>query len=525
MSALIRSAALAVRHRTQPKAHRRRVVAVLCHRHRRRRSRRQRRRIVHRRHVERDRVRALVKVYATARRTATVLHRKLQRRVTRTVRVRHRLELQQPRIDVRHAHELVQRHRHTIVRQRPGSRQRSDLHRRQRVRRAVLRVTKPKVRRREHVRRVLHRRQRLVRPRRRIVHRSHVKCDRVRRRVKVHSTIGRPATVLHRKLQRRVSRPARVSRSLELQQPRVDVRHAHELVQRHRHTVVRQRPGTRQRRDLHRRQHVRRTVLGIAKPEIRRREHVCRVLHRRDRLVRSRRRIVHRCHGDHTRLAGGERSTRTGIAAVVQRNRGKTYGSGSACSRIVRTGGVSDLAHQGLHRSRRRIRVQADDQVRGAATGKCTDGGAAERDVRAGDTDLSRKSPDVIDRKEIANLVRGKLDRHRPAVEIGGVQIAYRRRRGKQGGGPLVFHIGESGHPATKQRRIIDRIDVDRAGLARRKGANARIPPVIDGDSQGPGQGRSAGRGIVCRIGVTELPHQGLDRYRGRARVQGNDKV
>src|SRR5262249_62088251 len=82
------------------------------------------------------------------------------------------------------------RHRNIVVGQTAGTRQRGDLHRRQSVRRGVIRIGEAKIRRRKGVGGVLQRGDGLVGPRRRVVHRGDVDRKGIGRLVEIDPAIG-----------------------------------------------------------------------------------------------------------------------------------------------------------------------------------------------------------------------------------------------------------------------------------------------------------------------------------------------
>ena len=213
---------------------------------------------------------------------------------------------------------MVRRNIQAVELERAAAGQLSDFDGQQRVRRRVAGIAEPKVCHRERVGSVFERGDGLVRTSRRVVHRCHVEGDGVRARVQVHTAVGRAAVVLHRKLEVRVAGPVGVERRREHQLVQRNVARRHQLVRRNIQAVELERAAAGQLSDFDGQQRVRRRVAGIAEPKVCHRERVGSVFERGDGLVRTSRRVVHRCHveGDGVR-ARVQVHAGVGRAAVV----------------------------------------------------------------------------------------------------------------------------------------------------------------------------------------------------------------
>ena len=148
-----------------------------------------------------------------------------------------------------------------------------------------------------------------------IVDSGYIKANGVRRLVKVDATVGRATIVFHLEGEVCIASAIGVARRGIDQLAASDVGHTHKRAGRHRRTIQRQRARCRYCGDLDPVQAVTR-VVRVAEAEVRRRQNVGAVFRCRDGLVRTGRRIVHRCDRNRYRVGVRQRTT-TRVAQVA----------------------------------------------------------------------------------------------------------------------------------------------------------------------------------------------------------------
>ena len=201
-------------------------------------------------------------------------------------------------VDVEHRDQLPGGYVDAIVLQQAACRQRADLYREQRMRRAVGRVGETEVRRREDIDRVFERGHGVVRTDRRVVQRGHLDGHRARRCIEIDAAIRHPARVLHLEREECIACTVRVRRRREFKISRIDVRNRHGLDSGHRAAVERKntRRGQRGYADVCQRVGAPCAcgIRRIGEAEVRRGERIGRVFEGRHGMVGSSGRVVDR---------------------------------------------------------------------------------------------------------------------------------------------------------------------------------------------------------------------------------------
>ena len=202
--------------------------------------------VVDRTDVDVDGVRCLVEVHPAVGRATVILDLESEARVLAAVGVLvgRRRERQFVQIDIRQRDEVAGRDRHSVEFQRAIHRKRADLDAAEGVGRTVAGVGEAKIGRRQQQRLVLVDRQRVVRPRGRVVDRTDVDHQRVRRRAILHA-------VMHFEVEGLVGRAVLVGRRCVLEITVDDFVHRYDLIDDNRLVPERQPPRGTQGGDLY----------------------------------------------------------------------------------------------------------------------------------------------------------------------------------------------------------------------------------------------------------------------------------
>ena len=230
--------------------------------------------------------------------------------------------------------------------------------------------------------------------------------DRFRRRIQVDTAIGRAAVVLHLEHEQRVGAPEPFGGRGELEFAVREVGERDHLTRGDRDIVVFQTAGQRQRRDLHREQTVRRTIVWIGEAEIRRRKNVVRVRGHRDRLGRAGGRVIHRCHVDRHRRR--RPAAAAGVDHEIKPAARRAVGVGRR--RVGQRGKFVRLDRHAIrHIDRSKYLIHGESIT--DRPGKITDSDRGQRPIRIREIEVSRREGPrrVLEGRHTASLRHGSI--------------------------------------------------------------------------------------------------------------------
>ncbi len=199
------------------------------------------RRVVHRRHVDGQRIGRGIQVHAAIRRTAVVLH--LEGEESRARRTRRGRKTELARNNIADQNTLANGNRNAVQCQRADRRQGCDSHSEQGVCRHVIDVTEAKIPCCKDIGRVFRRDNGCVCTRRRIIHRCHVDRHRIGACVDIGAAVCGAAIVLNTEGESCITRTVGVRHRRKHQKTSIDIGNRDALVDRNRDAVQAQ--GTR----------------------------------------------------------------------------------------------------------------------------------------------------------------------------------------------------------------------------------------------------------------------------------------